>query len=243
MFFPPHFQHREVCSRRDYYKKCFGMRHDFEWKPIIPWLRIFHKIFKSYESSTYECKFSWRTLWGKLARLRTYPKTKLSPILKVLICMVTSYKRISMSSRATNIIKQSKSIVLFNGTYWCTPKLYARGVARGKSAHVTRKIEEKLKFQVLWKYNEYEYFVPFFVNHNRSQWKSTLHTFNSFECFIIFVRAFWHTHIFLAAGHFEQNQQKLCKNQSNDVHISNIWTKYFIYILSMLKFVIVCLFS
>ena len=157
--------------------------------------------------------------------------------------MVTSYKRISMSSRATNIIKQSKRLVLFNGTYWCTPKLYARGVACGKSSHVTRKIEEKLKFQVLWKCNEYEYFVPFFVNHNRSQWKSTLHTFNSFECFIIFVRAFWRAHIFLAAGHFEQNQQKLCKNQSNDVHISNIWTKYFIHILSMLKFVIVCLYS
>ena len=110
--------------------------------------------------------------------------------------MLTSYKRISMSSRATNIIKQSKRIVLFNRTYWCTPKLYARGVACGKSSHVTRKIEEKLKFQVLWKCNEYEYFVPFFVNHNRSQWKCTIHTFNSFECFIIFVRAFWRAHIF-----------------------------------------------
>ena len=31
----------------------------------------------------------------------------------------------------------------------------------------------------------------------------------------------------LAAGHFEKNQQKLSKNQSDDAHIFNIWTKYF----------------
>ena len=47
----------------------------------------------------------------------------------------------------------------------------------------------------------------------------------------------------LAAGHFEKYQQTLSKNESDDAHIFNIWTKYFMYILSILKFDIVCLFS
>ena len=29
----------------------------------------------------------------------------------------------------------------------------------------------------------------------------------------------------LAAGHFEQNQQKFCKKQSNGAHISNIFSE------------------
>ena len=42
----------------------------------------------------------------KLLRLGTYPIVRLSPILKVLIFMVTSNKRVSMISRATNKIGQ-----------------------------------------------------------------------------------------------------------------------------------------
>ena len=47
----------------------------------------------------------------------------------------------------------------------------------------------------------------------------------------------------VAAGHFQKNQKKLSKNEGDDVHICKIWTKYFMYILSMLKFGVVCLFS
>ena len=47
----------------------------------------------------------------------------------------------------------------------------------------------------------------------------------------------------LAAGHFEKNQQKNSKNQSDDAHICKIWTKYFMYILSIPKFGIVYAFS
>ena len=47
----------------------------------------------------------------------------------------------------------------------------------------------------------------------------------------------------LAAGHFQENQKKLSKNEGDDAHVCNILTKYFMYILSMLKFVIACLFS
>ena len=47
----------------------------------------------------------------------------------------------------------------------------------------------------------------------------------------------------IAAGHFEKNQQKLSKNQIDDAHIFKIWTKYFMYILSIPKFGIVYAFS
>ena len=40
----------------------------------------------------------------------------------------------------------------------------------------------------------------------------------------------------VATGHFEKNQQKLSKNKSDDAHICTIWTKYFMFILSILKF-------
>ena len=43
----------------------------------------------------------------------------------------------------------------------------------------------------------------------------------------------------LAAGHFEEYYQKLSKIESDDAHICNIWPKYFMYVLSMLKFGIV----
>ena len=74
-----------------------------------------------------------------------------------------------MSLRSTNTVKYSKSIVLFNGTYWWPQKVYVRAVARGKSTHVRKKREEKPKFQALWECKEYEHLVPFFVNNNRSQ--------------------------------------------------------------------------
>ena len=47
----------------------------------------------------------------------------------------------------------------------------------------------------------------------------------------------------IAAGHFEKNQQKPSKNQSDDAHICKIWRKYFIHILSIPKFGIVYAFS
>ena len=47
----------------------------------------------------------------------------------------------------------------------------------------------------------------------------------------------------IAPGHFEKNQQKLSKNQSDDAHICKSWTKFFMYILSIPKFGIVYVFS
>ena len=48
---------------------------------------------------------------------------------------------------------------------------------------------------------------------------------------------------YIAAGHFQENQKIFPKNEGDDAHICKILTKYFMYILSMLKFVIACLFS
>ena len=61
------------------------------------------------------------------------------------------------------------------------------------------------------------------------------------EKFLILSKNDTPTH--LAAGHFEKNEQKLSKNESNDAHICKIWTKYFMYILSIPKFGIVYAFS
>ena len=68
--------------------------------------------------------------------------------------------------------------------------------------------------------------------------KASLHI-SDFCFLIIAIRYDKH----LAAGHFQKNQRKLSKNESEDAHICNFWTKYFMYILSILKFGIVCLFS
>ena len=47
----------------------------------------------------------------------------------------------------------------------------------------------------------------------------------------------------VAAGHFEEKQQKLFRDEIGDAYICKILTKYFVYRLSMQKFGIVCLFS
>ena len=47
----------------------------------------------------------------------------------------------------------------------------------------------------------------------------------------------------LAAGHFEENQQKFSGNESDDVYIWHISKTYLMYKLSMQKFGVVCLFS
>ena len=48
----------------------------------------------------------------------------------------------------------------------------------------------------------------------------------------------------VAAGHSEENQQKLfSRDETDHAYVSKIFTKYLMYILSMQKFGIVCLFS